>query len=141
MQHNEAHALLQHSAKLAEQAYEELAACELPQNVVASMIELQDRIESSQAIFKATAYLTAQSYDRKPSKPRFVVHRLDHYEAGKDASGNYNFYPIPPPQEYVACKPAFFDIAQNFVTETPDLKPLIDAHQKKSGGLFSWFRG
>jgi hypothetical protein len=140
LQSEEALVLLEHSAKLVDQAHEELAACELSQNLIDSMTTLQEKVSTATSTFKANAYLSAHvmSVKKKVEKPLSL--RLVEFDAGKGCDGKYYLFEVPPPLAGMPCKPAFFDIAQNSVTEAPDLQSLLDAHQKKSGGILGWFR-
>ena len=134
--------LLDQALSLANQATEELMACELPVSLIEPLKELQGEIANTKFHAKASAYIAKSGRKHKVDaafKARPLLNRLDDFDAGGN-SGDYQLFSVPPMMEFVPCKPAFFDISLNHVGAIPDLQKCLDAHQSKSGGFLGWLR-
>lgn len=126
---------------LANQAIEELVACELPESLITPMKELLHDIEKAKCHTKASAYTSTLAEKRMLlGAYRPLLSRLDDFDVG----GKLQLYDTTPKLEFIPCKPSFFDIALNHVGEIPDLKASLEAYNQStksgSGGIFSWLR-
>ncbi len=133
--------LLSQAHTLANQAIEELVACELPESLITPMKELLDDIEKAKCHTKASAYISTLAEKRTLlGAHRPLLGRLDDFDVGD----NLQLYDTTPKMEFIPCKPSFFDIALNHVGQIPDLKASLEAYNQRtksgSGGIFSWLR-
>lgn len=148
--------LYDQSLALSHQAVEQLTACEMDEDLVASMTTLASDVQGAKCRARASAYLTgggrppARKETGGPSAPeRTLLQRLDDYDPGPTAvgdgsGGRYALADATPAVSSVPCKPTFFDIAFNYL-DMPDLGAHIRAHEEKKTaaagrGLLGWFR-
>jgi len=130
----EALVLIQQSEHLANQANEEIAACDEMKQADAYMDALDNLLHEIKTIklrFQLQSYLGASTL----STTGDLFSKLDQF---KPSSNIVEIAPIPAP-----AKPAFFDIAWNYASLFPqqELTKYIDENKPKgSTGLMGWFR-
>jgi len=146
----EAIALFEQSTLLAEQATEEISACQEMEHAdeyIATMIELGKQNAKSKNEAEASAFLLQSGFLSRssttqagPAAPT-LLERLDDFDSG---GPTYNLTKTTPSLQPIPCKPAFFDIASNFVDLyllDEELGTLCDTYsQSSSRGILCWFR-
>lgn len=140
--YSQAVTLLDQAESLANEALEEIGACDQMEH----RDELLERLEKVAEEMKGEkCRVFAMSYLSKtgPSKSSLpLLSRLHDY----DIPANPTYVTdVPPKLEPIACKPSFFDVALNYVSDYPvdELERLLEAHGEKAGtssGLLGWFR-
>lgn len=142
--YNEALALFDQAGLLASEAAEEIAACqemEMADELVESMASLKREISTVQVRTRASAFLASQGSEASSAASGLhLLCRLDDFDSGgmthRVADVPFSLKPIP-------SKPAFFDIANNYVNEFPidELERHTGAVGSKTnrGGFMSWF--
>jgi len=133
----EALALYDQALKLASEAAEEMAAIDANIDV---LVALEKEIVSERCRANASAFLVMCGSNASSATTGLpLVRRLDDFDAG---GPTYNLSSVPPSLEPIPCKPAFFDIANSYVTEFPleDLQHHVNAHHLQSKGFLRWFR-
>mmetsp|Transcript_14834 Transcript_14834/g.14286 ORF Transcript_14834/g.14286 Transcript_14834/m.14286 type:complete len:688 (-) Transcript_14834:292-2355(-) len=143
--YSEAIALFGQASSLAHQAAEEIAACQDIENfdtLIESMVDLEKDIEGAKCKAEAHAYLVklGSAGATLGDCGRSLIHRLDDFDSG---GKTYRLVDIPPSCETITCKPTFFDIANNYISEMPidELQMHIDNNKKQSKSLLGWFLG
>lgn len=141
----EATALFDQASSLAHQAAEEIAACqdiENPDALIESMIELNEDIEKAKCKTEAHAYLAnlGSAGATLSDSGKSLIHRLDDFDSG---GKSHRLIDIPPTYETITCKPTFFDIANNYISDMPidELKAHIENNKTQSRSLLGWFLG
>lgn len=141
--YNEALALFEQSHRLASEAAEEIAACQDmddADDLIESMAMLQKEIAVMSVRTKASAFLASRCSEASSVTTGLtLLRRLDDFDAG---GKTYRIADIPPVLEPIACKAAFFDVANNFVREYPTdaLEEYAKSlKEKRSRGFMSWF--
>lgn len=143
--YTEATALFDQTSSLAHQAAEEIAACqdiENPDVLIESMIDLQEDIEKAKCRTEAHAYLASlgSAGATLTDSGKSLIHRLDDFDSG---GKSYRLVDIPPTYETITCKPTFFDVANNHISDMPinELQKHIDNNKTQSRSLLGWFLG
>ena len=147
--YHEASALLDQAESLAQEASEEIGACDQ----MVGGDELLENLESLLEEMKGEKCRTlAVSYMNKHTSSstvadKCVLERLHDYTI---PSALTPLAHVPPKLEPMACKPSFFDVAANFVSEYPteELEQVLEDHRDgssssgggQSKGLLGWFR-
>jgi hypothetical protein len=135
-------ALLRQAKQLTARAQEEIAACDMDdaESYLTALVELASKIQALMTRAEALRYLQTQAASGGSSKSdRPLWLRLDDLDAGSCLADD------PPLTMPMPCKPAFYDVAWQYVGgEFPldELDEYIAAHEPKStssGGLLSWF--
>lgn len=139
--HDEAYALFEQASSLALEAEEEIAACEEMEggdDLITSMEALRKEIEGAKCRAQACAYL-ARVGGSSASSGRSLMRRLEDFDSGGET---YCLAHVPPKLEPMACKPTFFDVALNYVSDYPvdELQKVIDENTVQSKGILGWFR-
>jgi len=139
----EALSLFDKALKLAAEASEEIAACqhmEKSEYMLDSLSDLEREITGLKVRTKACAFLAMRgSGASSVTSGLTLLDRLDDFDSG---GKNYKIADVPMALQPIACKPVFFDIANNYVRELPskDLEATVNASKsKQSRGLFGWF--
>ena len=142
--YNEALALFDQAATLASEAAEEIAACqemEMADELIEFMADLQKEITAVQVRTRASSFLASRGSEASSATTGLtLLRRLDDFDSGGKTS---HIADVPPALEPIPCKPAFFDIANNYVNEFPmdELEFHSNAVKAKgSRGFMSWFR-
>eukprot|EP00558_Chaetoceros_sp_UNC1202_P004803 CAMPEP_0197242892 /NCGR_PEP_ID=MMETSP1429-20130617/8503_1 /TAXON_ID=49237 /ORGANISM="Chaetoceros sp., Strain UNC1202" /LENGTH=333 /DNA_ID=CAMNT_0042703005 /DNA_START=12 /DNA_END=1013 /DNA_ORIENTATION=+ len=138
----EALSLFGQASKLASEAAEEVAACQnmvSTDEIIESMVELEEEITVAQCRSKASAYLAKRGSGASTvTSGMNLLRRLEDFDSGGKV---YRLGDVPPALEPVPCKPFFFDVANNYVRNFPGEALAVHVHlkRKKNRGLFSWF--
>lgn len=118
--YGEALALFDQAALLASEAAEEIAACqemEEADDLIKSMADLQNEINAVQVRTKASLFLASRGSDASSATSGLtLLCRLDDFDSG---GVTYRVADVPPSLKPIPCKPAFFDIANNYVNSFP----------------------
>lgn len=140
----EALSLFDKASQLAAEASEEIAACqgmEQAECMLESLSDLEREIAVLKIRTKASAFLAMRgSGASSVTSGLILLDRLDDFDSG---GKNYKIADVPMSLQPIACKPMFFDIANNYVREFPtkNLEATVNASKsKKSRGLFGWFQ-
>jgi hypothetical protein len=135
-------ALLRQAKQLTAQAQEEIAACDMDDadGYLTALKDLASKIQALMTRAEALRYLQTQAATGGSSKSdRPLWLRLDDLDAGSVLADD------PPLTMPMPCKPAFYDVAWQYVGGDFPLEELdeyIAAHEPKSapsGGILSWF--
>lgn len=139
----EALALLDQAEGLAREAAEELGACERLAGGAALLEHLEgvrEELRGEKCRALAAAYL---GRSRGAASEQCLLDRLHDYDAPSAVVLSH----VPPKLEPMACKPSFFDVALNYVSDYPaeELERALGEHgDKKDGaagtGFLGWFR-
>jgi signal recognition particle subunit SRP68 len=139
--HSQAVALLDQAEKLAREALEEIGACDQMEGrdeILERLESVVEEMKGEKSRVFAVSYLS-KTGSSKSSLP--LLQRLHDYDI--PATPAY-LTDIPPKLEPIACKPSFFDVALNYVSDYPveELDRVLEAHGEKaaSSGLMGWFR-
>ena len=140
--YDQALALFDQAAMLAAEAAEEIAACQEIENIdelIESMASLEREITIVKVRAKASLYLANQGSNASSATSGLtLLCRLNDFDSG---GKTHRIADVPPSLKPIPCKPAFFDIANNYVSELPlsELERQIN-HSKGSntGGILSW---
>jgi signal recognition particle subunit SRP68 len=141
--YQEAVALYDVASRLASEAAEEIAACpnmERADELIESMVDLESDIVGAKCRADACAYLAKRgSGASSATNGATLLNRIDDFDSG---GKTYRLSNVPLTLELVACKPSFFDIANNYVSDFPmeELRGHINAHNTQSRGFLKWFR-
>ena len=140
----EALALLDQAESLAQEASEEIGACDQMEGADDMLEKLEGVLEEmrgEKCRVLAVAYL---SKHRPSTSGKPLLERLHDYDV---PSASTPLAHVPPRLEPMACKPSFFDVALNYVSEYPadELERALGEHRegtgaKSKGGLLGWFR-
>jgi hypothetical protein len=135
-------ALLRQAKQLTARAQEEIAACDMDDadSYLTALEDLGSKIRALMTRAEALRYLQTQAATGGSSKSdRPLWLRLDDLDAGSVLADD------PPLIIPMPCKPAFYDVAWQYVGgdfPLDDLDEYIAAHEPKSsssGGILSWF--
>jgi hypothetical protein len=141
--YTEALALYDQAMALAMEAAEEIAACQdmdRADELIDSMAALETEITGAKCRAEACAYLAkCGSSASSATTGATLLRRLDDFDSG---GRSFRLANVPPALEPIACKPSFFDIAHNYVTDflDDDLEFHVNAHKLQSKGFLNWFR-
>eukprot|EP00551_Chaetoceros_affinis_P007111 CAMPEP_0203667732 /NCGR_PEP_ID=MMETSP0090-20130426/4513_1 /ASSEMBLY_ACC=CAM_ASM_001088 /TAXON_ID=426623 /ORGANISM="Chaetoceros affinis, Strain CCMP159" /LENGTH=732 /DNA_ID=CAMNT_0050531985 /DNA_START=34 /DNA_END=2229 /DNA_ORIENTATION=- len=118
--YSEALALFEQALFLASEAAEEIAACqemEMADELIETMADLRKEINAVQVRTQAASFLASRgSQASSATSGLTLLRRLDDFDSG---GKTYRIADVPPALEATPCKPAFFDIANNYVNEFP----------------------
>jgi hypothetical protein len=142
----EASSLLDQAESLAREAIEEIGACEGMEGGPRHLEILESALEGmrgERCRVLAVSYLNANaSSSSTPGK--CLLERLHDYDT---PSATTVLCHVPPKLEPMACKPSFFDVALNYVSEYPveELRRALEGRgdggtTTASRGLLGWFR-
>ncbi|KAL3799637.1 hypothetical protein ACHAWO_008953 [Cyclotella atomus] len=135
-------ALLDQAETLAREALEEIGACdqmERRDEILENLETVVKKIKGEKCRVFSMSYLS-KSGTSKSSLP--LLARLHDYDIPADPT---YITDVPPKLEPIACKPSFFDVALNYVSDYPvdQLEQVLETHGEKAGastGLLGWFR-
>mmetsp|Transcript_10193 Transcript_10193/g.21284 ORF Transcript_10193/g.21284 Transcript_10193/m.21284 type:complete len:727 (-) Transcript_10193:75-2255(-) len=149
----EAVALLDQAESLASEALEEIAACdkmeggdemlEHLEKVVGEIKGEKCRVVAVSYLNKKASFSSSSSSSQSASS---LLHRLHSYEVPSNPTKS--IASVPPKLEPMVCKPSFFDVALNYISEYPveELESAMEEclGKKDSGvastGILGWFR-
>ena len=142
----EASSLLDQAEGLAREAIEEIGACKGMEGGAGLLENLEGAlggIRGERCCVLAVSYLDA-SASSSSTPGRCLLERLHDYDA---TSASATLCHVPPKLEPMACKPSFFDVALNYVSDYPveELRRALEGHGDggaitASRGLLGWFR-
>ena len=142
--YTEALTLLDQADSLAREACEEIGACdgmEGRDELLANLDGAVEGMRGEKCRILAVSYLNAKA---SSTSGKCLLKRLHDYGI---TSALAPLSHVPPKLEPMACKPSFFDVALNYVSEYPveELRQALDKHgggasRITSKGLLGWFR-
>jgi hypothetical protein len=142
----EASSLLDQAESLAREAIEEIGACEGMEGGQRHLENLEGALEGmrgERCRVLAVSYLNANSPSSSTSG-KCLLERLHDYDT---PSASSTLCHVPPKLEPMACKPSFFDVALNYVSDYPveELRRALEGcgdggTTTASRGLLGWFR-
>jgi len=143
--YSEAVALLDQAESLAQEATEEIGACDQMEGGEVLLENLESVIEEmkgEKCRMLAVSYLNTNT---SSTVDKCVLERLHDYGI---PSATTPLAHVPPKLEPMACKPSFFDVALNFVSDYPteELDQVLEEHGDggsgggESKGIMGWFR-
>ena len=142
----EASSLFDHAESLAREAVEEIGACDRMEDG-AGLVESLEGVLMDIRGGKCRALAASYSNTNASStSSKCILERLYDYDI---PSASAPLCHVPPKLEPMACKPSFFDVALNYVSDYP-VEELRRALEERGGdratinprkGLLGWFRG
>jgi signal recognition particle subunit SRP68 len=140
--YSHAAALLDQAETLAREALEEIGACDQMEHrdeILKNLERVVGQMKGEKCRVFSMAYLS-ESGASKSSLP--LLARLHDYDIPADPTFITD---VPPKLEPIACKPSFFDVALNYVSDYPveQLEKVLETHGERAGassGLLGWFR-
>jgi len=140
--YSEAIALLDQAERLANEALEEIGACDQMENgdaLLESLKKVAAEMRGEKCRVLALSYLSKSS---TTGSGKCLLQRLQDYNI---PSSPKSITHVPPKLEPMACKPSFFDVALNYVSEYPvdELDRAMEEYNgagTASSGILSWFR-
>lgn len=140
--YSEAIALLDQAERLANEALEEIGACDQMENgdaLLESLKKVAAEMRGEKCRVLALSYLSKSS---TTGSGKCLLQRLQDYNI---PSSPKSIAHVPPKLEPMACKPSFFDVALNYVSEYPvdELDRAMEEYNgagTASSGILSWFR-
>jgi len=140
--YSEAIALLDQAERLANEALEEIGACDQMENGDALLENLEKvaaEMRGEKCRVLALSYLSKSS---STGSGKCLLQRLHDYNI---PSSPKSIAHVPPKLEPMACKPSFFDVALNYVSEYPvdELDRAMEEYngtETASSGILGWFR-
>ena len=142
--YHESLALFDQAIMLASEAAEEIAACqdmEKADKLITSLAQLKKEVTMFQIRTRASSYLASRNSEASSATSGLtLLSRLDDFDAG---GLTHRLADVPSALKPITCKPAFFDIGNNFVNDFPLEELEFHAHAvntKGSRGFMSWFR-
>lgn len=143
--HAEALALLDQAEGLALEASEEIGACDRMEGGEALLEGLECVLEEMRGE-KCRALAVSYLSGRPSSTGRCLLERLHDYDI-PPAGTTPLLAHVPPKLEPMACKPSFFDVALNYVSDYPaeELEQVLQKYDDgkssaASTGILGWFR-
>ncbi len=138
----EAVALLDQAERLANDALEEIGACDKMENgdaLLESLEKVAAEMRGEKCRVLALSYLSKSS---STGSGKCLLQRLHDYNI---PSSPKSIAHVPPKLEPMACKPSFFDVALNYVSEYPvdELERAMEEYngvEAASSGILGWFR-
>lgn len=138
----EAVALLDQAERLANEALEEIGACDQMENgdaLLESLEKVAAEMRGEKCRVLALSYLSKSS---STGSGKCLLQRLHDYNI---PSSPKSIAHVPPKLEPMACKPSFFDVALNYVSEYPvdELERAMEEYngvEAASSGILGWFR-
>jgi signal recognition particle subunit SRP68 len=135
-------ALLDQAESLAREALEEIGACdqmERRDELLERLEGVAEEMNGEKSSVFAASYLS-KNMSCKSSLP--LLQRLHDYDLPATPT---HLTDMPPKLEPIACKPSFFDVALNYVSEYPieEIEKILQDHSetKPTGsGFLGWFR-
>lgn len=140
--YSEAIALLDQAERLANEALEEIGACDQMENgdaLLESLEKVAAEMRGEKCRVLALSYLSKSS---STGSGKCLLQRLHDYNI---PSSPKSIAHVPPKLEPMACKPSFFDVALNYVSEYPvdELDRAMEEYngaETASSGILGWFR-
>lgn len=140
--YSEAVALLDQAERLANEALEEIGACDQMENgdaLLESLEKVAAEMRGEKCRVLALSYLSKSS---STGSGKCLLQRLHDYNI---PSSPKSIAHVPPKLEPMACKPSFFDVALNYVSEYPvdELERAMEEYngaEAASSGILGWFR-
>ncbi len=140
--YSEAVALLDQAERLANEALEEIGACDQMENgdaLLESLEQVAAEMRGEKCRVLALSYLSKSS---STGSGKCLLQRLHDYNI---PSSPKSIAHVPPKLEPMACKPSFFDVALNYVSEYPvdELERAMEEYngvEAASSGILGWFR-
>ena len=143
--YTEAVALLDQAESLAQEATEEIGACDQMEGGDELLETLEGALEEmrgEKCRMLAVSYLNK---NKSSTADKCVLERLYDYDI---PSASTPLAHVPPKLEPMACKPSFFDVALNYVSDYPtdELEQVLEEHvdgassSGESKGILGWFR-
>jgi len=140
--YSEAVALLDQAERLANEALEEIGACDQMENgdaLLDSLEKVAAEMRGEKCRVLALSYLSKSS---SIGSGKCLLQRLHDYNI---PSSPKSIAHVPPKLEPMACKPSFFDVALNYVSEYPvdELERAMEEYngvEAASSGILGWFR-
>ena len=141
--YSEAVALLDQAESLANEALEEIGACDQMENgdaLLENLEKVASEMRGEKCRVLALSYLSKSS---SSSSGKCLLQRL--YDTNMPSSPTSVSH-VPPKLEPMACKPSFFDVALNYVSEYPvdeldrAMEEYNGAETAASSGILGWFR-
>eukprot|EP00577_Skeletonema_sp_RCC1716_P008360 CAMPEP_0113414812 /NCGR_PEP_ID=MMETSP0013_2-20120614/24226_1 /TAXON_ID=2843 ORGANISM="Skeletonema costatum, Strain 1716" /NCGR_SAMPLE_ID=MMETSP0013_2 /ASSEMBLY_ACC=CAM_ASM_000158 /LENGTH=718 /DNA_ID=CAMNT_0000301713 /DNA_START=8 /DNA_END=2164 /DNA_ORIENTATION=- /assembly_acc=CAM_ASM_000158 len=140
--YSEAIALLDQAERLANEALEEIGACDQMEHgdaLLESLEKVAAEMRGEKCRVLALSYLSKSS---STGSGKCLLQRLHDYNI---PSSPKSIAHVPPKLEPMACKPSFFDVALNYVSEYPadELERAMEEHngaETASSGILGWFR-
>ena len=140
----EALALLDQAESLAQEATEEIGACdqmECGDELLETLESVLEEMRGEKCRVLAVSYLNKNT-SSAAGKP--LLERLHDYDLPSDPKAAITN--VPPKLQPMACKPSFFDVALNYVSDYPaeELEKAMEEHgegaSSASKGFLGWFR-
>lgn len=141
----EAVALLDQAESLAQEASEEIGACDQMEGgdeLLEKLKNVLEEMRGEKCRVLAVSYLNKNTSSLSTSeKP--LLERLHDYDI---PSASAPLTHVPPKLEPMACKPSFFDVALNYVSDYPveELEHAVEygdgASSSAGKGILGWFR-
>ncbi|KAL7528438.1 hypothetical protein ACHAXR_002449, partial [Thalassiosira sp. AJA248-18] len=140
----EALALLDQAESLAQEASEEIGACDQMEggdDLLENVGSVLEEMRGEKCRVLAVSYLSKNTTSTS-GKP--LLERLHDYDIPSVPASSITH--VPPKLEPMACKPSFFDVALNYVSDYPteELEHALEEHgegaSSASKGFLGWFR-
>ena len=139
--YSEAIALLEQAERLANEALEEIGACDQMENgdvLLEGLEKVAAEMRGEKCRVLALSYLSKSSLGSE----KCLLERLHDYNI---PSSPKSIAHVPPKLVPMACKPSFFDVALNYVSEYPveELDVAMEEYNRASAassGILGWFR-
>jgi len=140
----EALALLDQAESLAQEASEEIGACDQMEGVDKLLENLESVLEEMRGEKCRVLSVSYLSKNNLSASGKCLLDRLHDYDIPSAGTPLAN---VPPKLEPMACKPSFFDVALNYVSDYPaeELEQALEVHGNdkgaaSAGGILGWFR-
>lgn len=140
----EALALLDQAESLAQEASEEIGACDQMEggdDLLENLENVLEEMRGEKCRVLAESYLNKNTSSN--SNKKCLLERLHDYDI---PSASAPLAHVPPKLVPMACKPSFFDVALNYVSDYPmeELEQAVKEHgdgaNTASKGFLGWFR-
>jgi hypothetical protein len=141
--YSEAVALLDQAESLANEALEEIGACDQMENgdaLLENLEKVASEMRGEKCRVLALSYLSKSS---SSSSGKCLLQRLHDINMPSSPTSVSH---VPPKLEPMACKPSFFDVALNYVSVYPvdeldrAMEEYNGAETAASSGILGWFR-
>lgn len=143
--YTEAVALLDQAESLAQEATEEIGACDQMEGGDELLETLEGALEEMRGEKCRMVAVSYLNKNKSSTADKCVLERLYDYDI---PSASTPLAHVPPKLEPMACKPSFFDVALNYVSDYPtdELEQVLEEHvdgasgSGESKGILGWFR-
>jgi len=141
--YQEALALLDQAESLAQEASEEIGACDQMEggdDLLENLENVLEEMRGEKCRVVAVSYLSKHTLS---TSGKCLLERLHDYDV---PSAGTPLTHVPPKLMPMACKPSFFDVALNYVSDYPaeELERVLEEHgdgkSAASTGFMGWFR-